>query len=158
MSEESNKPNESEEWIMVGAGDPMNFYVGHLRASEDWPAQIAARDLRDPAELRAVTERCIAWGEPLTLVETRLFMTMFQPSPNGGMGMVSQLAPVSGSGGPVILRIKPTIVVFPADTPGMAERISEMSTQVASREMEARAKASGIHLGGTMPPGINRRQ
>ena len=147
MNKETNENTHvSEEWVMINAGDPMNFYVGHLVADN-----FANCNLLDPKQLRTVITMCMKDGTPLALVDARLFMTMLQPTPQGGLGLVTQLTPISGSGGPVTLRIKATAVIFPADTRGMAERITEMAVKVTENEQAARAKAAGILIGDSIP-------
>ncbi len=142
----------SNEWLMVNAGDPLNFYMGKPCWTEDdlgeVDAELVDRPDASPEALRLYIEACMRAGKAIHLTNTRLFFTHIMPQPDGTVGIVSQLTPISGCAAPTDLRIVARAVVFPADTPGMAERITDMVKAVADRELQARTRAAGLVVPG----------
>lgn len=146
----------STEWVMVSTGDPMNYYLGHpfwtasdLERLGGYKPEVVAT----LPGLKDYLDTCLARGEPIKLKETRVFLTMMHPMPNGGVGMASQLFPISAAGMAIEVRVRATSIVYPADVPGMTEQMSKMVEMVRGKELDARARAVGIVPATRMPDG-----
>lgn len=147
----------STEWIMVGTHEPQNFYLGRL-VYPLYPKSDMTSPPDTHAGLVALVNQLMKAGDPLHLTETRFLLTMLQMSQQGGINMITQLTPISGSSCGIDLRIRASVVVFPSEVPGLAQRLDEMTVHAAEREQLARANAAGLVLGGPVPnPGFPRK-
>jgi hypothetical protein len=141
----------SDEWVMIGTSEPQNFYVGRV--------VLPHPEFDSEKKQREFVLQASQAGYLLHLADARMLLTLLQmqPSPQPNlppqMGMLTQLVPISASGGPVDLHLAAKVVLFPADVPGFAEKVSEMVAAVSDREMRARAAAAGLSLDTTMPHG-----
>jgi len=145
---------QSDELVLLNAGDPMNFYAGYVQYDYHESLQLQ-RDVKVAEGLRAYVSDLLFYDTPIHLTEARLFMTLLQPTPNG-MSLMSQLIPIAGHMGPIDIYVKPASVIFPADMPGMAERITDLIKKAIDIETRARAQAAGIALDGSVPVGFRK--
>ena len=156
MTEETQQPWKSEEWVMVGTSAPQNFYVGKVEISaEEMRDQLMIHpDLKDASAseiLRSYVRYCIAARMELKLVDARMLLTMVQMVPGKGLQMGTQLLPISCSFAPATLYIAPTLVILPGDVPKMIERITELADELEKQEFQNRAAAANIQLTRVMP-------
>lgn len=156
----TKEENTSDEWVMLSARDPMNYYLGKIvyeQQPEIDPYSGIVHNIQRPEELRNYVKQMLFHEKLLHLTETRLLMIMMQPTPQG-MGILPQLVPMAGHIGPIDMYLKTDAVIFPNDMPGMAKRITEMVVAVEEMEIRTRARAAGIQVGGPMPTDINSKR
>lgn len=142
-----NQEKVYEEWVMLSTGDPMNQYVGHPVADPFSPS----------LDVKSFIEDCIEKGTPIRLKGARIFLTMIHPMPNGGMGMMSQLFPISGTGMAIDISIRATSAIFASDVPGLPEKLASLTEKVTAMETEARARAAGIVPATSLPTDRGRQ-
>jgi hypothetical protein len=140
----------SDEWIMVGTHEPQNFYLGRL-VYPLYPKSPMTCPPDTHSDFVDLVQRLMKAGEPLHLTEARFLLTMLQMAQQGGINMITQLTPISGSSCGIDLYIRANVVIFPTEVPGLAQRLDEMTVHAADREQHARASAAGIVLGAPLP-------
>jgi hypothetical protein len=144
------KSDKVDEWIMVGTNEPQNFYLGKFMCPL-YPKSPMTCPPDTQSGLVDLVHRLMQAGEPLHLTEARFLLTMLQMSPQGGINMITQLTPISGSTCGIDLYVRANVVIFPSEVPGLAQRLADMTVHAADREQQARANAAGILLGAPVP-------